>query len=216
MGEQWDLIRHNVLSELPHSLFFVERLYRGVQEMSSFYLRVPEEGFIFLLNAFSTISNHLDFKEHLGVEFMYKIMLISTRIMLRRASTQPPQLLCAVFGKSSSLFKQSNLLPSLLSYLHRRRAQRKKLEEKGALQRAKGILAAFSRSKAPVLNEEEQYNCLQELVGLVTHFSVPNEIVLPFLRESLGRSHQDAYDYLKGLILNKKDAEERQNIQVRR
>lgn len=142
--------------------------------MSSFYLRVPEDAFIFLLNAFSTISNHLDSKEHLGAEFIYKMMMVSTRIMLRKIGSQSPQLLCSAFGRTSPIFKQPHLLPSILSHLHRRRAHRKKHEEKGALQKAKGLLAAFSRSKAPILNEEEQYNCLQELVGLISHFSVPN------------------------------------------
>lgn len=122
--------------------------------MSSFYLRVPEDGFNFLLNAFSTISNHLDSKDHLGSEFIYKMMMISTRIMLRKAGSQSPQLLCSAFGKSSPIFKQPNLLPSLLSHLHRRKTHRKKHEEKGPLQKAKGLLAAFSRSKAPALNEE--------------------------------------------------------------
>jgi hypothetical protein len=69
----------------------------------------------------------------------------------------------------------------------------------------KGFFAAVTGRKNPTLNEDEQFNCLQEMITLIANFSVPNEIILPFIKEALGNSYQGSYDYLKSIILNKKD-----------
>lgn len=60
------------------------------------------------------------------------------------------------------------------------------------------------------------FNCLEELIKIIANFSVPNEIVLPFIKETIGAAHQSSYEYLKGIILNKKDVEERQSLFYRK
>jgi hypothetical protein len=47
---------------------------------------------------------------------------------------------------------------------------------------------------------------------IMSNFSVPNEVILPFIKETLGNSHQSSYEYLKNIILAKKDVEERRSL----
>jgi hypothetical protein len=47
---------------------------------------------------------------------------------------------------------------------------------------------------------------------MIANFSIPNEIILPFIKGVLGNVHQGSYEYLKGIILAKKDVEERQKL----
>lgn len=151
------------------------------------------------------------------------MMIVSQRIMLRKQtisknSNQTIELLCQKYGKNVPLFKELPFLSRLLAYIQKRKATKKKIntEPKGALNIAKGFLASFGRNKAPALNEDEQYNCLQEMIVLIANFSVPNEVILPFIKEAVGSVHQGSYEYLKSIILLKKDVEERQSLFYRR
>lgn len=66
------------------SLFFVEHLYQKINDMSSFYCKVNEDNFQFLLEAFQTITKKLDPNSDVGIEIIFKMMHISQRIMLRK------------------------------------------------------------------------------------------------------------------------------------
>jgi hypothetical protein len=54
------------------------------------------------------------------------------------------------------------------------------------------------------------------MIVLIANFSVPNEVILPFIKEAVGSVHQGSYEYLKSIILLKKDVEERQSLFYRR
>lgn len=88
------------------------------------------------------------------------MMIISQRIMLKKnfigkTSNQPIELLCQKYGKNVPKFKDPKLLVRVLGYIEKRKSQKKKInsEAKGALNIAKGFLAAFGRGKMPALNE---------------------------------------------------------------
>ena len=183
------MIKEKIISVLPHSLFFLELLYGRILEMTSFYCKVSEDNFLFLLNAFSIITKNIDTNSDIGIEFTYKMMIISQRIMLKKnfvnkQANQPIELLCIKYCKNVSKFRDPKFLNKLLNYIERRKTLKKKInaESKGALNIAKGFLAAFSRGKGPSLNEDEQYNCLQEMIIIMSNFSVPNEVILPFIK----------------------------------
>ena len=42
---------------------------------------------------------------------------------------------------------------------------------------------------------------------MLANFSIPSQILLPFIKDSLGNHGEGSYDYLKGLVLSKKDVE---------
>lgn len=50
----------------------------------------------------------------------------------------------------------------------------------------------------------------------MANFSVPNEIILPFIKEALGTTQQSSYEYLKSIIILKKDVEERHSLFYRK
>ena len=50
------------------------------------------------------------------------------------------------------------------------------------------------------------------MIMIMSNFSIPNEIILPFIKETLGNSHISSYEYLKNIILSKKDIEERRSL----
>ena len=52
--------------------------------MASFYCKVNEDNFLFLLNSFSIITKNIDTNSDIGIEFTYKMMIISQRIMLKK------------------------------------------------------------------------------------------------------------------------------------
>jgi hypothetical protein len=52
--------------------------------MTSFYCKVNEDNFLFLLNSFSIITKNIDTNSDIGIEFIYKMMIISQRIMLKK------------------------------------------------------------------------------------------------------------------------------------
>lgn len=59
--------------------------------MSSFYCKLADEDFLLLLNMFITITSNLDMQENtpaslLAVEFVYKMIQISMRIMWKKNS----------------------------------------------------------------------------------------------------------------------------------
>jgi hypothetical protein len=74
---------------------------------------------------------------------------------VRQGSSQPIELLCQKFGKTTTKFKDIKLLSKLLSFIEKRKSIRKKNnnDSKGTFNIAKGFLAAFSR-KNPILNED--------------------------------------------------------------
>jgi len=73
---------------------------------------------------------------------------------IRKNSNQPIELLCHKYGKIVGRFREPKFLTKLLNYLEKRKMLKKKsnVDTKGAFNIAKGLLAAFSRTKAPVLN----------------------------------------------------------------
>lgn len=52
--------------------------------MSSFYCKVNDDHYLFLLNAFSVITKIIDVNNEIGIEFIFKMMIISQRIMLKK------------------------------------------------------------------------------------------------------------------------------------
>ena len=126
--------------------------------MTSFYSKLNEDNFLFLLNAFSIITKNMDTNSDIGIEFTYKMMIISQRIMLHktyinRNANQPIELLCQKYCKIVNKFRDPKFLTKLLLHIERRKTNKKKSSEnKGALNIAKGFLAAFSRGKGPSLN----------------------------------------------------------------
>ena len=61
-------------------------MYGKILEMTSFYCKVNEDNFLFLLNAFSIITKNIDTNGDIGIEFTYKMMIISQRIMLKKSN----------------------------------------------------------------------------------------------------------------------------------
>lgn len=73
----------------PYSFYFVETVYQHVLDMSSFYCKLDDDDFLLLLNMFITITANLDLQENtpaanLAIEFVYKMIQISMRIMWRK------------------------------------------------------------------------------------------------------------------------------------
>jgi hypothetical protein len=127
--------------------------------MTSFYCKLSEDNFLFLLNAFSIITKNIDTSSDLGIEFTYKMMIVSQRMMLKKnivskLTNQPIELLCHKYCRNVPKFKDTKFLSKLLAHIEKRKTIRKKSnsEGKGALNIAKGFLAAFSRGKNPTLN----------------------------------------------------------------
>lgn len=59
--------------------------------MSSFYCKLSDEDFVSLLNMFTTITSNLELQENtpsalLAVEFVYKMIQVSMRIMWKKNS----------------------------------------------------------------------------------------------------------------------------------
>jgi hypothetical protein len=137
----------------------VELLYQRITDMTSFYCKVNEDNFLYVLNAFTVITNNIDQTAELGIEFIYKMMIVSQRILLkktqtaRQGSNQPIELLCLKFAKTTHKFKDAKLLPKILAYIEKRKSIKKKnsADSKGSFNIAKGFLAAFTR-KNPILN----------------------------------------------------------------
>ena len=130
-------------------------MYGKVLEMTSFYCKVNEDNFLFLLNAFSIITKNIDTNSDIGIEFTYKMMIISQRIMLKKSSSNKNssiELLCIKYSKTVQKFRDPKFLNKLLLYLEKRKTIKKKSSEKGALNIAKGLFAAFSRGKGTTLN----------------------------------------------------------------
>ena len=130
-------------------------MYNKILEMTSFYCKVNEDNFLFLFNAFSIITKNIDTNTDLGIEFAYKMMIISQRIMLKKSSgnkNSTIELLCQKYSKNVPKFRDPKFIGKLLTYIEKRKTQKKKIAEKGALNIAKGFLAAFSRGKSISLN----------------------------------------------------------------
>jgi hypothetical protein len=130
--------------------------------MNSFYCKLSEDNFIYLLNAFTIITKKTEFNNDMGIEFIYKMMHISQRVKLNRQNSnqqgfnQPIELLCQRYGKDSPKFKEPKLIAALLSYIEKRKAQKKKqaTEGKASLNSiAKGIFAALTTKRAPILTD---------------------------------------------------------------
>lgn len=129
-----------------------------------------EDNFFYLLNAFTVITKNIDADSDIGIEFIYKMMMVSQRIMLKKSQTlrqgtnQPIELLCQKYGKNSMRFRDQKLFPKLLAYIEKRKSNKKKntSENKGTLNNfAKGILAALTYKKSQILTDDELYNCLE-------------------------------------------------------
>jgi hypothetical protein len=90
-----------------------------------------------------------------------------------------------MYGKNSPKFKDAAVISRLLIHIEKGKALKKKQsgDNKGGLNTiAKGFFAALTAKKSPILNEDEQFSCLQELVLLISNFSVPTEVILPFIK----------------------------------
>jgi hypothetical protein len=172
-----------------YSFYFVELLYQRISDMTSFYCKLNEDNFLYVLNAFTVITNNVDQGSEIGIEFIYKMMVVSQRVLLRKSqatrqgTNHPIELLCLKFGKTTHKFRDAKLLTKLLAFIEKRKSIKKKSSSdgKGTFNIAKGFLAAFTR-KNPILTEDEVFNCLEELIKIIANFSVPNEIVLPFIK----------------------------------
>lgn len=55
--------------------------------MTSFYCKVHEDTFLYILNAFTVILKNIDQNNDLGIEFIYKMMVVSQRILLKKAQS---------------------------------------------------------------------------------------------------------------------------------
>lgn len=53
--------------------------------MTSFYCKLNEDNFLYILNAFTVITNNIDQNSEIAIEFIYKMMVISQRIMLKKS-----------------------------------------------------------------------------------------------------------------------------------
>lgn len=91
--------------------------------MTSFYCKLNEDNFLYILNAFTVITNNIDQNSEIAIEFIYKMMVISQRVMLkklsnaRQTSNQPIELLCQKFGKTTTKFRDLKLLSKLLNFI---------------------------------------------------------------------------------------------------
>ena len=135
--------------------------------MASFYCKLNEDNFLYVLNAFTVITNNVDQGSEIGIEFIYKMMVVSQRVLLRKSqatrqgANHPIELLCLKFGKTTHKFRDAKLLTKLLAFIEKRKSIKKKSNSdgKGTFNIAKGFLAAFTR-KNPILSEDEVFNCL--------------------------------------------------------
>ena len=89
--------------------------------MTSFYCKINEDDFVFLLNAFTIITKNMDSSE-IGIEFIFKMMIISQRIMLKKGivsknANQPIELLCHKYGKIVDKFRDTKFITKLLNYI---------------------------------------------------------------------------------------------------
>jgi hypothetical protein len=124
--------------------------------MTSFYCKVSEDYFLYILNAFTVITNNIDQNTDIGIEFIYKMMIVAQRISLKKthtkASHHSKELLCQRFGKTTVKFRDNKLITKLLAFIEKQKSSKKNNENKGTFNRAKGFFAAFTR-KNQVLSE---------------------------------------------------------------
>lgn len=100
--------------------------------MKSFYCKLTDENFNFLLASFLEISKILDFESNtssaeISIEFLYKMMYISTRIISKKSVTtsQPIDLLCYHFGKNIKRVYNQKVLKKLLGFIQKRKCIKK-------------------------------------------------------------------------------------------
>lgn len=60
-------------------------MYQEISDMTSFYCKLNEDNFLYILNAFTVITNNIDQNSEIAIEFIYKMMVISQRIMLKKS-----------------------------------------------------------------------------------------------------------------------------------
>lgn len=82
-----DQCKEKIISEPIHSYYFVELLFQKITDMTSFYCKVNEDNFLYILNAFTVITNNADQNSEIGIEFIYKMMIVSQRIMLKKSQS---------------------------------------------------------------------------------------------------------------------------------
>lgn len=88
----------------------------------------------------------------------------------------------------------------------------KKKEAKGVVGFTKGLFSSLTGRKEDLApTEEEQFNALVELTHLMANLSLSTEVTLPFLKQIL-KNNEPSYQYLKDILINKRDREQRQKI----
>lgn len=67
--------------------------------------------------------------------------------------------------------------------------------------------------KEQILTEDEQFSCLTEMTQMMANLLVASDIAIPFIKSLLGKGENSrSFDYLKTILLQKKDIQERQKI----
>jgi hypothetical protein len=133
--------------------------------MTSFYCKVGENNFLYILNAFTAITNNIDQNTDIGIEFTYKMMIVAQRISLKKthtkASHHSKELLCQKFGKATVKFRDNKLITKLLEFIEKQKSSKKNNENKGTFNRVKGFLQLLLEKIKSLANNS--YNCLEEL-----------------------------------------------------
>ena len=221
-----DECKEKILSVQPYSYYFIEVVYQKILDMSSFYLKLTDENFLFLLNMFTTITNNLELIENsnasaLGIEFLYKEIQVSLRIIWKKNYSSnkghPIELLCQHFGKKSKNLTNEIVLKKLYMFVQKKKGQKKATvseESKGVVGNfLKGFGAVMTRKKEPILTDEENFNCLTEMTQIMANLLTPSEVAIPFIKSLLGKNENSrSFEYLKTILLEKKDQQERQKI----
>lgn len=137
-----------MVASSAHSFFLLETLHNRILKTTSYYFKLDEEYFNDLLNVFLWISRSLEnLVNERSVEYLYKMINISMRIMKKKRTGQPRELLCTFLGKDNPTFLNEKLWLALLNYITNKAIKKKQEEQdnryttfgKGLMLFARGI-----------------------------------------------------------------------------
>ena len=127
--------------------------------MNSIYCKLDDDAFHYLSETFTSIINSLDIEKNniqYNIEFVYKIIQISQRIMKKKSpqensKSQPIELGCHFISKNTHKFKNITVLKRIYNFIEKKREDKKK-QGKGVIgSLTKGLFAVVTGKKDPVL-----------------------------------------------------------------
>jgi|JI6StandDraft_1071083.scaffolds.fasta_scaffold36401_4 hypothetical protein len=119
-----------MVSSSAHSFYLLETLHNRILKTTSYYFKLEEEDFTNLLNVFLWISRSLEnLVNERSVEYLYKMMNISMRIMKKKRAGQPIVLMCTLLGKDNPTFASEKLWLSVLNFITNKAIKKKQEEQ---------------------------------------------------------------------------------------